>query len=136
MVVFQKFEGRITYWLFRLSQIGSLITVTLWAWGKVDFLIPPFLLNCDQPKLGGTCPPPPTHPPVFTALSKYAKSQSVALCLFSNVYCATIGLLNHATFIPQKQKRPLKASMMSEAENNYLRTWIIMSLNFCKSRFS
>ena len=34
-------------------------------------------------------------------------------------------------FIPQKRKRPLTASMMSEAEKKYLRTWVQMSLNFC-----
>ena len=53
-----------------------------------------FLLNCDQPKLGGICPPPS----VPTALSKYSKSQSVALCLclLSNAYCTS---LNRVTYI-------------------------------------
>ena len=32
-------------------------------------------------------------------------------------------------------RRPLTASMMSEAEKKYLRTWGIMSLNFIKIDF-
>ena len=48
----------------------------------------------------------------------------------SNLYYATL----HSYL--QKQKRPLTASMISETEKKLLKTWLLMSLNFCINRFS
>ena len=93
--------------------------------------------------VGSICPTIPL-PPSYSPANAKSYSVLVELASLLVVLIPQSILRNNITWITQpclhsylwKQKRPLTASMVSEAEKKLLKTWLLMSLTTCINSFS